>query len=180
MSDEQRVFTLKYPGWFEKRQAVRKQLDKINNGWWESEEERNDYLRGVFGSLGDDPYILEPLSFVAGKNHHIGNGVFINSNVTFIDAAPIEIGDHTMIAPGCVFTTVNHPQDAAERRGFHCSATPIRIGHDVWIGANCTVFPGISIGDNVIIGANSVVNRDIPSNSVAFGAPAKVRRSLAD
>ena len=180
MSDEIRTFTLMYPGWFEKRQAVREKLDRINNGTWESEDERNAYLRTVFGSLGENPYILEPMSFVAGANLFIGNNVFINSNVTFIDAAPIEIGDHTMIAPGCVITTVEHPKNPASRRNFTSQASPIKIGRDVWIGANCTIFPGITIGDNVIVGANSVVNKDIPSNTIVAGAPARAIRNIED
>ena len=97
-----RTFSLKYPGWFEKRQDVRRKLDRINNGIWESEEEQLAFLRTAFGAVGEDLYFLEPVSFVNGKNIFIGDHVFINSNVTFIDAAPIEIGDHTMIAPGCV------------------------------------------------------------------------------
>lgn len=180
MVDESRSFNLKYPGWFEKRQEVRKVLDRINNGTWESEEEQVEYLRGVFGALGENPYILEPMSFVSGKNLFLGDNVFINSNVTFIDAAPIRIGDHTMIAPGCVLTTVDHPKTPSTRRDFASNAAPITIGRDVWIGANCTIFSGITIGDNVIIGSNSVVNRDIPANSIAFGAPVKVKRDIED
>lgn len=174
------TFSLKYPGWFEKRQDVRRKLDRINNGIWESEEEQLDYLRTVFGAVGEDLYFLEPVSFVNGKNIFIGDHVFINSNVTFIDAAPIEIGDHTMIAPGCVITTVDHPKQPGERRGFTSRAQAIKIGRDVWIGANCTIFPGVTIGDNVIIGSNSVVNKDIPSNTVAFGSPARAHRAIED
>lgn len=175
-----RTFSLKYPGWFEKRQDVRRKLDRINNGIWESEEEQLDYLRTVFGAVGEDLYFLEPVSFVNGKNIFIGDHVFINSNVTFIDAAPIEIGDHTMIAPGCVITTVDHPKQPGERRGFTSRAQAIKIGRDVWIGANCTIFPGVTIGDNMIIGSNSVVNKDVPSNTVAFGSPARPHRAIED
>lgn len=180
MSDQPRMFSLKYPGWFEKRQDVRRKLDRINNGIWENEEEQIEYLRTVFGAVGEDLYFLEPVSFVNGKNIFISDHVFINSNVTFIDAAPIEIGDHTMIAPGCVITTVDHPKQPGERRGFTSRAQAIKIGRDVWIGANCTIFPGVTIGDNVIIGSNSVVNKDIPSNTIAFGAPARPHRAIED
>ena len=178
MSNDGRDFSLRYPGWFERRQEVREKLRLINDGKWEDEDEYVDCLRTVFGSVGDDPYILDPVSFVVGSNIHLGDNAFVNSNVTFIDAAPIEIGDHCMIAPGCVITTVDHPKDASSRRGFRCTAKPIKIGNDVWIGANCTIFPGVTIGDNVIIGANSVVNRSIESDSIAFGAPARVMRSI--
>ncbi len=180
MTTEPRTFSLKYPGWFEKRQDVRRKLDRINNGTWESEDGQIAFLRTVFGAVGEDLYFLESVSFVSGKNIFIGNHVFINSNVTFIDAAPIEIGDHTMIAPGCVITTVDHPKQPGERRGFTSRAQGIKIGRDVWIGANCTIFPGVTIGDNVIIGSNSVVNKSIPSNSIAFGSPARIQRSIQD
>lgn len=180
MPDQPRAFSLKYPGWFEKRQDVRRKLDRINNGVWESEKEQIAFLRIVFGAVGENLYFLEPVSFVNGKNIFIGDHVFINSNVTFIDAAPIEIGDHTIIAPGCVITTVDHPKQPGARRGFMSRAQAIKIGRDVWIGANCTIFPGVTIGDNVIIGSNSVVNKEIPSNTVAFGAPARVHRTIED
>lgn len=175
-----RTFSLKYPDWFEKRQDARRALDRINNGIWESEEEQTAFLRTVFGAVGENLYFLEPVSFVNGKNIFIGDHVFINSNVTFIDAAPIEIGDYTMIAPGCVITTVDHPKQPSTRRGFTSRAQAIKIGRDVWIGANCTIFPGVTIGGNVIIGSNSVANKDIPSNTVAFGAPARVHRTIED
>ena len=160
--------------------AVKEALDAINGGTWESPEERLCFLRSVLGAVGENPCILEPMSFVAGKNLFFGDNVFINSNVTFIDAAPIRVGDHTMIAPGCVLTTVDHPKSPAKRRGFTSFAAPISIGRDVWIGANCTVFPGVTIGDNVIVGANSVVNRDVPSNSVVAGAPIRHIRTIED
>ena len=160
--------------------AVKKTLDTINNAVWENAEERLEFLRGALGSVGENPCILEPMSFVAGRNLFLGDNVFINSNVTFIDAAPIHIGDHTMIAPGCVLTTVDHPKSPGKRRGFTSFAAPITIGRDVWIGANCTVFPGVTIGDNVIVGANSVVNRDVPANSVVAGAPIRHIRTIED
>ena len=163
-----------------RRVAVKKALDTINNATWETPDQRLDYLRSVLGAVGESPCILEPVSFVAGRNLFLGDEVFINSNVTFIDAAPIRIGDHSMIAPGCVLTTVDHPKSPAKRRGFTSFAAPITIGRDVWIGANCTVFPGVTIGDNVIVGANSVVNRDVPSDSVVAGAPIRHIRNIDD
>lgn len=175
-----KTFSVGTPEAFERRASVRKALDTINNRIWESSEQRLEYLRSVLGSVGDNPCILEPVSFVAGRNLFLGDNVFINSNVTFIDAAPIHIGDHTMIAPGTVLTTVDHPKSPAQRRDFTSFAAPISIGRDVWIGANCTVFPGVTIGDNVIVGANSVVNRDIPSNCVVAGAPVRMIREIED
>ena len=175
-----KTFSLGTPEVARRRADVKAALDKVNNATWEDAEERAACLRSVFGEIGENFFFLEPVSFVAGRNIFFGDNVFLNSNVTFIDVAPIRIGDHTMIAPGCVLTTVDHPKSPAARRNFTSFAAPITIGRDVWIGANCTIFPGVTIGDNVIVGANSVVNRDVPSNCVVAGAPARVIREIAD
>ncbi len=175
-----KTFSVGSPEAYARHEAVREVLDRINNGKWESAEQRLEYLRSVLGAVGESPCILEPMSFVAGRNLFLGDNVFINANVTFIDAAPIRIGDHAMIAPGSVLTTVDHPKSPAQRRGFTSFAAPITIGDDVWIGANCTVLPGVTIGDNVIVGANSVVNRDVPSNCVVAGAPIRLIRETED
>ena len=159
-------------------EAGRKILDQINNGVWATYEEKMEFIRSVFGSLGKNCILYEPISFIAGQNLFLGDEVFVNMNVTFLDAEPIRIGDHTMIAPGCVITAAGHPVSAKERRNFTTTAAPITIGHDCWIGANTTILPGVTIGDNVIIGANSVVNKDIPSNSIYAGAPARFIRKL--
>ena len=171
-----KTFNLGTPEMKARRNFVMEKLNKINRGIWDSPEEQEEYFRTVFGAVGANPYILEPISFVAGRNLFLGDNVFINSNVTFIDAAPIHIGNDTMIAPGCVLTTVDHPKSAKERRGLVSFAAPITIGNDVWIGANCTVFPGVTIGDGAIVGSNSVVNRDVPANTVVAGAPIRVIR----
>lgn len=174
------VFHLNTPEINARRGAVKSHMDKVNNVIWDDQEDRTECIRGIFGAVGENPYILDPLYFTAGRNLFLGDNVFINGNVTFIDAAPIEIGDHTMIAPGCVLTTVGHPISAKERRNFTSHAAPIKIGRDVWIGANCTIFPGVTIGDNVVIGANSVVNKDVPSNRVVAGAPVRLIREIED
>ena len=160
--------------------ACRKVLAKINDGVWLSDEERTEYLRSVFGAIGDNCILYEPLSFVVGKNLFLGNQVFVNMNVTFLDAEPIRIGDHTMIAPGCVITSAGHAISPKERRDLTTNAAPVTIGQDCWIGANSTILPGVTIGDNVIVGANSVVNKDIPSNCVVAGAPARFIRKIVN
>ena len=80
MNGETKTFALRYPGWFEKRQSTREKLNRLNNGVWESEEEWLSYLPEVFGSVGDNPYILEPVSFVSGKNIHLGDNVIVGAN----------------------------------------------------------------------------------------------------
>ena len=173
-----RVFSLSSPGAVAMHDTVKKVLDRINHGVWVNNEEKTEYLRSVFGSLGNSCIFYEPLYFVVGKNLFLGDEVFVNLNVTFLDAEPIRIGDRTMIAPGCVITSAGHPVSSRDRRNFTTTAAPITIGHDVWIGANSTILPGVKIGDNVVIGANSVVNKDVPSNCIVAGAPARFIRKL--
>lgn len=172
------TFSLLSPKVMELHDSCKKVLDRINYGVWESSEEKMEYLRSVFGAIGEDCVLYEPLSFVVGRNLFLGNQVFVNMNVTFLDAEPIRIGDHTMIAPGCVITSAGHAISPKERRNLSTNAAPVTIGQDCWIGANTTILPGVTIGDNVIVGANSVVNKDIPSNCVAAGAPVRFIRKI--
>ncbi len=180
MNETIRTFSVKNPRALEMHPKALERMRRINNGEWKSDDERDAFLRDTFGEFSEGCYLLEPITFISGANIFLGENVFINSNVTFLDAAPIHIGSHTMIAPGCVLTTVDHPISAKERRGFAASAAPITIGRDVWLGANTTVFPGVVIGDNVVIGANSVVNKDVPSNCVVAGAPVRIIREIED
>ena len=175
-----KTISLASPAVMAGREAVKKILDRINYGIWKSNDEKIAYIRSVLGSLGENCIFYEPLYFAVGRNLFLGNEVFVNMNVTFLDAEPIHIGDHTMIAPGCVITSAGHPISPDERRNFITTAAPIRIGHDVWIGANSTILPGVTIGNNVVIGANSVVNKDIPSNCIFAGAPVRFIRKIRD
>lgn len=175
-----KTFSLGVPEVARRRADVKAALDKVNNATWDDAGERDACLRSVFGEVGENFFFLEPVSFVAGRNIFFGDNVFLNANVSFIDVAPIRIGDHAMIAPGCVLTTVDHPKSPATRRGFTSFAAPITVGRDVWIGANCTILPGVTIGNNVIVGANSVVNRDVPDNCVVAGAPIRLIREIED
>ncbi len=113
-----------------------------------------------------------------GLNIHIGDHFTANYNVTILDVAPVHIGDYCMFGPGTMITTVNHPLDGARRRGCMAQATPVTIGDDVWMGGNVCVMPGVTIGNNVVIGAGAVVTKDIPDNSVCVGVPARVIREL--
>ena len=102
----------------------------------------------------------------------------MNHNCTILDGAKVEFGDNVFIAPNCVFSTAGHAIDSEQRsRGLEI-ALPITVGDDVWIGANVSVLPGVTIGSNTIIGAGSVVNKDIPSNVVAVGNPCKVLKNI--
>lgn len=113
-----------------------------------------------------------------GHGIHLGEFCFVNYNCTMLDGGKITIGNHTKIGPNCQLVTPNHPMDYVERRKPQETCHPITIGDDCWLGAGVTVCPGVSIGDRCIIAAGSVVTRNIPSDSMAAGCPAVVKKSL--
>ncbi|MFF1530277.1 sugar O-acetyltransferase [Cellulomonas sp. NPDC058312] len=106
-----------------------------------------------------------------GKNIRVGADFLCNYNVTTLDVAPVTIGDHCMIGPNTVISTVGHPLTPQGRRDKLAVATPVTIGDDVWIGANCTILPGVTIGDRVIVAAGAVVSRKIPNDTTVAGVP---------
>ena len=135
-------------------------------------------LTQMFGSAGEGPWCGPNFQCDCGKNIFVGDNFLANGNVTILDIAPVHIGDNCMIAPGTVISTVGHPLSAKGRAGHLAFARPITIGDNVWIGANCTILPGVTIGDNVVIAAGAVVNKDIPDNALAGGVPARIIRYL--
>lgn len=134
--------------------------------------------RSIVGSAGKSLDIQPGFHCDWGKNIHVGDDFTANYNVTILDIASVTFGDRCMIGPGCVITAVTHPVNGKERAGRVAYAQPVTFGDDVWLGANVSIMPGITIGSNVVIGAGAVVTHDIPSNSVAVGVPARVIRTL--
>ena len=124
----------------------------------------------------DSVGVFPPFHSEFGQNLHLGEGVFINIGCVFQDTGGIWIGDRTLVGHNCIFTTLNHGTEP-ERRGDMLPA-PIHIGSDVWFGARVTVVPGITIGDGAIIGAGSVVTKDVPARTVVAGVPARVIREV--
>ena len=122
--------------------------------------------------------LFPPFYTDCGKNIHLGKGVFINAGCKFQDQGGIWIGDGALIGHNTVLATLNHGLLPEERHDL--IPRPIRIGKNVWIGSNSTILPGVTIGDNAVIGAGSVVTKDIPENMIAVGCPAKVIRSIYD
>ena len=127
-----------------------------------------------------DIVVTAPFYCDYGFNISVGNNFYTNHNCTILDAAKVEIGDSVFLAPNCVISTAGHATDPLQRSQGLEFAKPIRIGNHVWIGANVSVLPGVTIGDNTIIGAGSVVNRDIPSGVVAAGNPCRVIRNITE
>ncbi|KAK7683964.1 hypothetical protein QCA50_012940 [Cerrena zonata] len=135
---------------------------------------RYDYLKKVFGKVEEDVYIEPPFNVDYGSNVKLGKKFYANVNVTFLDCSLITFGDYVNVGPNCVFSSATHPTQPDQRLAGVEYALPISIGHNVWFGANITVLPGITIGNNAVIGAGSLVNKDIPDNAIAVGVPAKV------
>ena len=123
-------------------------------------------IRELFGAAGRNPTVLPTFCCDNGKNIRVGENFLANYNVTILDIAPVTIGDYVMIGPNTLITTVNHPLSPAGRRRHLGQARPVAIGRDVWIGGNCTILPGVTIGNNAVIAAGAVVTKDVPDNCV--------------
>ena len=123
-------------------------------------------------------YIQPTFNCDNGKNISVGEDFIANYNVTILDIAPVHIGEYCMIDPNTLISTVGHPLSPKGRRAKMANSKPITVGNDVWIGGNCTILPGVTIGNNVIIAAGAVVTKDIPDNCIAAGVPAKVIKQL--
>ena len=173
---------LEYDFWDEElnRQKLRaaELCRKLNAAGLEDNAYREALIRKLFGAAGSHPRVLPDFHCDNGKNIRVGDDFLANYNVTILDRAPVVIGDGALLAPGVVITTVNHAFLPRARRNHICTAKKVVIGNDVWIGANCTILPGVTIGDNVIIAAGAVVNRDVPDNCVFGGVPAKFLKPL--
>ena len=138
-----------------------------------------EILKDLFGKVGDDNFLInQPFRCDYGKQISIGKRFFANFNFTVLDEAPVTIGDDCFIGPNVSIYTACHSTDPVERNTRQEWAKPVTIGNNVWIGGSVTILPGVIIGDNVTIGAGSVVTHDIPSNTVAVGNPCKVVKSL--
>ncbi|XBH22260.1 sugar O-acetyltransferase [Jonesiaceae bacterium BS-20] len=135
-------------------------------------------LESVVGTLGDDAYIKPPFYVDYGENIHIGARTFANYNLVALDVATITIGQDCQIGPNVQLLTPTHPVDPQPRKDKLEAAEPIVIGNNVWLGGGVIVCPGVTIGDNSVIGAGAVVTKDIPANVVAVGNPAKVIREI--
>lgn len=135
--------------------------------------ERNNLLRRILGKADEDTFINQPFHCDYGKNISVGKRFFANFNFTVLDEAKVTIGDDCFIGPNVSIYTACHSTDPVERNTRQEWAESVTIGDNCWIGGSATILPGVTIGNNVTIGAGSVVTRDIPSNCIAVGNPAK-------
>ncbi|HBX45775.1 sugar O-acetyltransferase [Limibacterium fermenti] len=139
---------------------------------------RKELLKQLVPNSKENISIEPPFWCDYGYNIEFGNTIFVNHNLVILDEAKVTLGDNIFIGPNCSFYTAVHPLDAAQRNEGLEYARPISIGNNVWLGGNVVVLPGVNIGDHSVIGAGSVVTKDIPANVVAFGNPCKVIRQI--
>ncbi|HFL2414903.1 TPA: sugar O-acetyltransferase [Clostridioides difficile] len=149
---------------------------KLNSSYHEPEEVRSLFSELIGKKVDESFFMFPPFYTDCGKNITIGKNVFINSSCHFQDQGGIEIGDNTQIGHNVVLATLNHGI-APEKRGT-TYPSPIIIGKNVWIGANVTVVPGVTIGDNAIIAAGTVVTKNVAENTIVGGVPAKLLRVI--
>ena len=153
-------------------------LDRFNQTGFDDGAERLGLLLELLGQLGEGSQIKPPLRCDYGYRIRVGARTFVNYGLVALDVAPIAIGDDVQIGPNVQLLTPTHPIDPDARRAKWEAAEPIAIGSNVWLGGGVIVLPGVTIGENTVVGAGSIVTKDLPSNVVAAGNPARVVRSL--
>lgn len=136
-------------------------------------------LGQLLGSLGEGAWIRPPLTVDYGENIHVGARTFINNNLTALDVARITIGEDCQIGPNVQLLTPTHPVEPQPRRDKLEAAEPISLGDNVWLGGGVIVCPGVTIGDNSVIAAGSVVTHSLPANVIAVGNPARILRAIS-
>lgn len=144
-------------------------------------EKRMKLLKEMFAEIGENCYIEPPFhSNFGGKHCHFGKGVYANFNLTAVDDTHIFVGDYTMIGPNVTLASAGHPVYPPLREQGYQYNLPVKIGKNCWLGAGVIVLPGVTIGDNTVVGAGSVVTKDLPANVVAVGNPCHILREIGE
>lgn len=144
-------------------------------------KEKEAYMKEVFAECGDNCYIELPFHANWGGHHvHFGDWVYANFNLTIVDDGHVYVGDKVMFGPNVTIATANHPIEPGLRDRMLQYNKDVHIENNVWIGANTVIVPGVTIGENAVIGAGSVVTKDIPANVVAVGNPCRVLREIGE
>lgn len=165
---------------FNRRVAAKKLFREYNNTDDSQTDERRAIMRRLFKKVGENVWIEPDFRCEFGKNITVGNNVYINFGCVILDCGQVVIGDNTLIGPNVGIYNANHVLDAKERIAGGLIPDNITIGNRVWIGGNAILLSGVEIGDDTVIGAGSVVTRNIPSGVVAAGNPCRVIREITD
>ncbi len=182
MKDKMHMGELYLPGDDEIMQEQLKRLDRLydfNRTRPTELDKRETMLKEMFAEIGEGCYIEPPFYSNFGGGHiHFGKNIYCNFGTTMVDDTHIYVGDYTMFGPNVTVATAGHPiLPELRQQGYQYNA-PVHIGKNCWIGAGVLIMPGIMIGDNVVVGAGSIVTKDIPSNVIAVGNPCKVLREV--
>lgn len=165
---------------FNKRVEAKKLFKAYNKTEDEEVDLRNKIMKQLFKNVGENVWIEPDFRCEFGKNITIGDNVYINFGCIILDCSEVTIGSHTLLGPNIGLYAANHSTDATERINGGCYGKPIHIGNNVWLGGDVKVLQGVTIGDNTIIGAGSIVTKDIPDNVIAVGNPCKVIRKITE
>lgn len=174
------LYTDMEEGLEEERLSCRELVYDFNHARPSEEEKRQEILKKLLGSVGKCPWIEPPVRFAYGKNTHIGDYFYANFNLVVVDDIEVYIGNYVMIGPNVTITVTGHPVDAQLRRPGTQFSFPVTIEDGVWIGAGAILLPGVTIGKNTVIGAGSIVTKDIPLDVVAVGNPCRVLRPVTE
>jgi maltose O-acetyltransferase len=166
------------PQLFDEMRRAAQLMHRFNTGDSTDFETQSAVLRELLGSLGDGAWIRAHLWVDYGSNIHMGARSFINYGAMLLDVAPITIGEDVQVGPNVLFLTPTHPIDPEPRRAKWEAARPITIGNNAWLGGGVIICPGVTIGENTVVGAGAAVTRDLPANVVAVGNPARVMRQV--
>ena len=152
-------------------------MDRYNASIARTQRDYAVLLREMLAAVGEGSYIRPPFHCDYGYNINLGTGVFLNFNCVILDVVKVTIGDGAQIGPGVQILTADHPRDPAQRRAGLEFGRPVNIGANVWIGGAAIILPGVTIGDDAVVGAGAVVTRDVRPGATVMGNPAKERQA---
>lgn len=178
--EQGRLYTDMEPELEEERMRCKELLYDFNHSRPLETDKRERLLKEILGDAGTDLWVEPPLRMAYGTKTHIGNYTYINFNLVVVDDGEVWIGDHVMIAPNVTISATGHPAVPELREKGMQFSIPVKIGNNVWIGSGAIILPGVTIGDHSIIGAGSIVTKDIPANVIAVGNPCRVLREIDD
>ncbi|WP_273320669.1 sugar O-acetyltransferase [Vallitalea guaymasensis] len=185
MTQKERMLAeLPYKAWLdgleEERMENKKKIYSYNNLSPDKTEEMKSTIKSILGKSGENVFIEQPFRCDYGKNIEVGENFFANYNCIMLDVGKIKIGKNVMFAPNVAVYTAGHPIHPDSRNSGYEYGIGVTIGDNVWIGGNVVINPGVNIGNNVVIGSGSVVTKDIPDNMIAVGNPCKVIREITE